>query len=77
MSLQPQERLIADENLFARKRPSFGLGRFLFRRSRVSRNKAAKRAVSENAGLVVGGNSEWLEDRTLLAAFNPLAATPD
>ena len=77
MSLQPQESLIADENLFARKRPSFGLGRFLFRRSRASRNKAAKRAVSENAGLVIGGNSEWLEDRTLLAAFNPLAATPD
>jgi len=77
MSLQPQESLIANENLFARKRPSFGLGRFLFRRSRASRNEVAKRAVSENAGLVIGGNSEWLEDRTLLAAFNPLAATPD
>ena len=77
MSLQPQESLIADENLFGRKRPPFGLGRFLFRRSRASRKKAATRAVSENAGLVIGGNSEWLEDRTLLAAFNPLAATPD
>ena len=77
MSLQPQESLIADENVFATKRPNFGLSRFLFRRSRTTRKTAAKRAAAQHGDVVVGGTSEWLEDRTLLAAFNPLAATAD
>ena len=76
MSLQNQS-LFDIESPTPRKRANFGLGRFLFRRSRASRRRAAGSQPGRQGTTMVAGQSEHLEDRTLLAAFNPLAATAD
>ncbi len=76
MSLQNQS-LFDIENPTPQKRANFGLGRFLFRRSRASRRRAAVSQSGRQDATSVAGQSEHLEDRTLLAAFNPLAATAD
>ena len=68
MSLQPQESLIAEESV-STTRPSFGLGRFLFRRSRASRRRGMSRQADHHAVTTAAERSECLENRLMLTQF--------
>lgn len=58
-------------------RRNFGLGRFLFRRSRASRRRLLGRQADRQGVAATPDRSEQLEDRTLLASFNLVAGVAD
>lgn len=77
MSLQNSDVFGIGNPAPAKSRRNFGLGRFLFRRSRASRRRLAGRHPERQGIAAASDRSEQLEDRTLLASFNLAAGVSD